>query len=139
MGGFAIVAAGSGVMFDPEFWYSSSSWWLWLFPLASGILITLSTGPDSCWAGADWVARGKTWVNTYELTSIRVVHDESRRKLRLVDSAGQLVNLPLQAVQGNQDLWDLVYNGILHSSKERDTDINALARHSLRLPHPPLR
>lgn len=138
MGGFVVVAAGSGVLLDPYYWYSASSWWLWLFPLAAGVLITLTMGPDSCCAGADWVTHGKEWINTYELTSVRIVHAESRRKLTLADRRGQVVNLPLPTVQGNQNLWDLVYNGILHSINERDVDINPLARYGLKLPQPPL-
>ena len=111
-----------------------------MLPLIAGILITLTIGVGHCCAGADWFARGKPWVNTYDLTSIRVTIPQNERHLELEDSTGRKLKLQLATAQESQDLWDLVYNGILHSATNGDAEVNALAGASLRLlpPRPDL-
>lgn len=138
IGGFFVVALCTGLLLDPEYWYAD--WWLWVLPLIAGILITLTIGVGHCCAGADWFARGKPWVNTYDLTSIRVTIPQNERHLELEDSTGRKLKLQLATAQESQDLWDLVYNGILHSATNGDAEVNALAGASLRLlpPRPDL-
>lgn len=134
IGGFVVVAVGAGLLQGSEDW--SSAWWLWLFPLAAGILIGTTVRVNNCYAGADWFSNGKAWVSTYELTSIEVKTPANYRELKLADSSGRSVEVQLMVAQENQRLWDLVYNGILHSVTSGNADINALARKSFRIPSP---
>lgn len=131
--GFVLVSLCTGLLLDPDYWYDIGWAWLWLLPLAARILMTVTIGVGHCCAGADWFARGKYWVNTYNLISIKVIIPQTNRYLELEDSAGGQLRLPLATAQENQDLWDLVYNGILHSASTGDADINALAGNDLRL------
>lgn len=134
VGGFVVIGLGAGLLQGSEDW--SSAWWLWLFPLAGAILIGLTIRVDSCCAGSDWFSNGKAWVSTYELTSIKVTTPANYRELKLVDGAGRSIEIQLMTAQENQALWDLVYNGILHSVTKGDPEINALARKALKIQPP---
>lgn len=134
IGGFVVIGLGAGLLQGSEDW--SSAWWLWLFPLAGAILIGITIRVDSCCAGADWFSNGKAWVSTYQLTSIKITTPANYRELKLVDSAGRSVEIQLMTAQENQALWDLVYNGILHSVTKGDAELNALARKALKLQPP---
>lgn len=133
IGGFFLVSLCTGLLLDPDYWYDLGSAWMWLLPLISGFLITVTIGVGHCCAGAGWFARGNSWVTTYNLTSIKVTIPQNDRYLDLEDSAGRQLRLPLATAQANKDLWDLVYNGILHSASIGDADINTLAGNDLRL------
>lgn len=86
-------------------------------------------------AGSVWVQTRWSWVNVYELTRIRFTVNGVNRVLRLEDSAGREVDpLDLRDVQANPAMWDLVYNGILHSVASGNCDISEKARAVLRLP-----
>ena len=95
-------------------WVTSWHWWVFIalcalvgYGVFSGTWIA---------AGATWLQNGKRWVNIYELTEIRIKASGTNHMLRLTDSAGRTIgSLKLMAVQRNPKLWDLVYNGILHS------------------------
>jgi hypothetical protein len=111
-----------------------SLWWIWPCIAVLGLLIGLSVRASSCSAGAEWFARNKTWVRTYELTSIKVKTPANYRQLHLEDKDGRKMNIKLLTAQENQELWDLVYNGIRHSVIDGRAETNGLARRALRLP-----
>lgn len=72
-------------------------------------------------------------VPLYRLDSVTVV-DHRRRglALRLVHGSSTLV-LPFGMIEANQQLWDLVYNGVVHSISAGATT-DARTRRVLRLP-----
>lgn len=111
-----------------------STWWMWLFALAAGPLVASSVRTESCAAGAEWFAVGKSWVRTYELTVVKLKSPTNYRVIQLEDSGGRKVRTKLMTVQENQELWDLVYNGILHSVVNNKAETNALARRAFKLP-----
>lgn len=85
--------------------------------------------------GSVWVQDRRGWVNLYELTRIRFAVDGLNRVLRLDDSAGrELDQLYLRDAQANSAMWDLIYNGILHSVASGNCEISEKARAVLRLP-----
>ncbi|MFC7449732.1 hypothetical protein [Rhodococcus daqingensis] len=111
-------------------------WWSWLVLglwLAHGWWF--SRHGNWLAAGAVWVQQDKNWVNTYELTKIRFTVSGLNRVLKLTDSSGRnIYGLVIRDVQSNQPMWDLVYNGILHSVASGDCDISDKARSVLKVP-----
>ncbi len=86
-------------------------------------------------AGATWVQWRSRWVDTYHLTRIRFSADGYSRVLRLKDAHGnEIHSFKISEIQGNPDLWDLVYNGILHSVASGNCDIDAKTRRILQIP-----
>lgn len=85
-------------------------------------------------AGANWFRRARrSWVATYDLVSVRVTKAWAANNLELKDSAGRGLSVKLTDIQENHRLWDLVYNGILHSVYSGRARTNQLARETLRL------
>ena len=132
IGGFLLITVGYTVLHQDIGWMSI--WWMWLIPLVIAPLIALAMRSESCSAGADWFAIGKRFVDTYALSSVEVKAPTHYRELELEDSSGRRTSVQLMTVQANRDLWDLVYNGILHSVVHGGADTNALARRALKLP-----
>nr|WP_246045175.1 hypothetical protein [Rhodococcus oryzae] len=111
-------------------------WWVWVV-FAATVLWGLWTFRHGDWlaAGSTWVQQNKNWVNTYELTQIRFTVSGLNRALILTDSSGQNIHgLVIRSVQSNQPMWDLVYNGILHSVASGNCDISDKARAVLKVP-----
>ncbi|GAA2339774.1 hypothetical protein GCM10009854_15230 [Saccharopolyspora halophila] len=85
-------------------------------------------------AGADWPCLGKkSFIKTYELTEVNATTGGAVRYLELEDARGNKLSVQLGDLQLNRELWDLVYNGILHSVYVRRAETNQMARDFLRL------
>ena len=69
----------------------------------------------------------------YELRSIGVTGSARGRALRVVGPNRQKLTLPLGLLEANQQLWDLVYNGIRHS-EAAGAEIDLRTRELLGLP-----
>lgn len=89
-------------------------WWLWLFVVLGPIYFYFAAR-DRMSAGADWYKRGRRYVKTYELTSVKVKGTPGSWTLDLRDAEGRKVWTELDPIQQHPRLWDLVYNGIRHS------------------------
>lgn len=116
---------------------SLSIWWMWLIILIAGLLIGSSIRVSSCAAGAEWFAVGSNWVDLYNLSSIKVKAPTHYREIILKDRSDRQADFELMEIQENQDLWDLVYNGILHSVVEGGAETNKLGHSVLKLPNQP--
>ncbi|WP_460666815.1 hypothetical protein [Kribbella swartbergensis] len=68
----------------------------------------------------------------YELRSISVTDSIRGRALRIVGPNNQRLTLPLGLLESNQQLWDLVYNGIRHSASA-GAEIDSRTRQLLKL------
>lgn len=68
-----------------------------------------------CSVGADWVAQGRRWVRTYELTAVSFHSRIGGARLRMRDRDGHRMTVKIEDLFGDRVMWDLVYNGILHS------------------------
>jgi hypothetical protein len=89
-------------------------------------------------AGARAVAEVNTYgsgldLPLYELRSIRVMNSPRGRALRIVGPDRQRLTLPFGMLEANQQLWDLVYNGIRHS-EAAGAEIDTRTRELLALP-----
>jgi hypothetical protein len=69
----------------------------------------------------------------YELRSISVIDSPRGLALRIVGPNRQRLTLPFGLLEANQQLWDLVYNGIRHS-EAAGAEIDARTRRLLALP-----
>jgi hypothetical protein len=69
----------------------------------------------------------------YELRSIGVTDSRRGLALRLVGPDGRRLTLPFGLVEANQQLWDLVYNGIRHSAAA-GAEVDDRTRQLLALP-----
>lgn len=112
-----------------------SLWETWLVVVAGGAFMYWRNGREWFAAGAAWAQAGKSWVNTYELVKIKFSVDGVNRVLRLKDSSGrEIYSFRLREFQANPRMWDLVYNGILHSVASGNCEITPKARKVLMLP-----
>ena len=84
-------------------------------------------------AGARWVQERDKWVSTYELTKIRSTTVGLNRASKLTDAQGNTLVLVLRNAQMNPQLWNLVYNGIVHSVASGECDISKAARRILKV------
>lgn len=112
-----------------------STWWLWLFiawPPFVFYFIGKSVGIS---AGADWFAVKTGYVETYELAQVKVVGTSGGLAwdLELKDKQGNELSINLREIQTNRDLWDLVYNGIVHSVQRGSAKTNTRALDKLKL------
>ncbi|MFN2494434.1 MAG: hypothetical protein ABR608_00785 [Pseudonocardiaceae bacterium] len=103
-------------------------WVFWLIVLA-GPLVMFLTG-RSRWmaAGAEWFAANTGWVKIYELIKVELAGSGISPRLYLTDEAGRVAHAELREMQANSRLWDLVYNGIIHSIHTRDVTLNTAAQ-----------
>ena len=113
----------------------ATHWVVWLVMI---ILSTLGTlwviwAWSGLTAGADWVRYGREWVKTYELIEIKMGGSHAKNMLILKDKNGRDFSLSLLILQGIPDLWNLIYNGMLHSAYYGGAAVDELARQKLRL------
>nr|WP_207631457.1 MULTISPECIES: hypothetical protein [unclassified Actinopolyspora] len=114
-----------------------TTWWLWLFVVPWPFVTLLAGRNTRMSAGADWFRYGKKgFIRTYELTSVKVTTEGASRALRLNDAEQRTLSVQLNDIQRNRELWDLVYNGILHSVRGNGAETNKLARTFLDLDNP---
>ena len=114
-------------------------WYLWVILVACGAGMALFVFPtNGTSAGSDWVSRktGKI-LNTYQLTKAKMRAGGNGAWLDLEDSSGNVLFINQGELQRNPALWDLVYNGILHSVHRGGADTNSMAQRRLQLNNPP--
>lgn len=117
-------------------WMLKPSWaFFWVLSLGGGWLMYKIFSNVWLAAGATWLQNGRYWVDVYQLTEIKVKAAGVNQMLRLKDSVGREIgSLKLGDVQRNQALWDLVYNGILHSVASGAATPSKGTREILKLP-----
>jgi hypothetical protein len=109
------------------------TWWLWLILVGCCSLFLLARKKLRTTAGSDWLRMDQQWVDTYRLRSIRVTRGARTHHLELVDQAGNKLHTQVYYLQKNRRLWDLVFNGILHSIVHSGADVNRRAVDHLHL------
>jgi hypothetical protein len=115
-------------------------WYLWLIPLLCPPIFMLAGRSSRCSAGAQWLARGGGgWVRLYEINLIKVslASAGTARQIELHDSCGHAMSIRVDDLQLNPKLWDLVYNGLIHSVHVNGAETNKRARDWLQLERPP--
>ncbi|MPY79722.1 MAG: hypothetical protein GEV04_14865 [Actinophytocola sp.] len=109
-------------------------WWLWLILVVFTSPLLLVRRGTRMTVGADWLRlAGDQWVDTYRLSTIRVTTGFGTYHLELTDAAGNKADTQVWYLQKNRKLWDLLYNGILHSIVHHGADVNRRAVEHLHL------
>lgn len=117
-----------------SFWWMTL-WWAWLCgPVLLGVILYVWTRRAAIAAGVDWYKNGKHWVDTYDLKSVKVEAGPGKFNLALRDRSSRAVVTPCLTIEKNRKLWDLVYNGIVHSVKDHPVETNKASRQYLDLP-----
>lgn len=91
--------------------------WLWLLLVPWPILLLMIGRNYRMAAEAEWLRYGKrSRVQLYELESVKVVVNfgGAAHTLQMKDSRGDSVSGDVNDLQQNHELWELIYNGILH-------------------------
>ena len=109
-------------------------WWIWALALGFAVVMYFSVKVESIAAGAEWVMERKTWVRTYELASIKAYTYSNTLNMHLIDRDGRKLEISIDHLQDDRRIWDLTYNGILHSAVKNGAETNQLARGTLNLP-----
>lgn len=109
-------------------------WQIWCGLAAYGVYVYVTLNREWFAAGAVWAQSGTSWVNTYELVEIRITGSGAYSMLTLTDASGRVLAGPLRELEANWRLWDLIYNGILHSAASGNCTITRRAQKHLRLP-----
>lgn len=113
------------------------TWWLWLL-LTPWPFVFLLLGNQPISAGADWLAGRKIFVKTYDLVKVKVgVTGSAAHQLQITDKYGNGAEFQITILQQNHKLWDLVYNGLVHSVHINGAETNQRARDYLLLDYPP--
>ena len=112
-------------------------WWAWLILVLAGVLIGLTQRKGlECSAGVEWVRGRKTWVRTYELVKVKLSVGVGQFYLSMQDCDGRSMSLAVAALQEDPLMWDLVYNGVLHSVIAGGAETNGQLHRFLRVPYP---
>ena len=135
---YNLIVTGEGLRFLTQPRISVAWYFLILLPFLSAAIFYRHFNREFVAAGAGWVAHNSGWVRTYDLIQVKVEID-AQPFLYLLDSDLRAIRPPLREIQQNRDLWDLVYNGILHSFQERHVHTDPNARRLLQLHGPAMR
>lgn len=111
-------------------------WWIWpLIGLFSvGGYFTRSMVEVS--AGADWLQYRRHWVKTYDLANVTTYYRGNNYWIRLHDRDGHAINVSVSHIQENREVWDLLYNGILHSVITGGAETNGHLHGVFHVPRP---
>lgn len=107
-------------------WWANE-WVFWLIVLFAPLMMLLGRRHWMA-VGADWFASHTGWVKLYELTKVELAGSGASPSLYLTDAEGRVAHAELRRIQANSRLWDLVYNGIIHSLHTREVTVNTAAR-----------
>ncbi|WP_157183066.1 hypothetical protein [Sciscionella marina] len=108
-------------------------WYIWPIIIIGPLLAALTVRGNKCAAGAEWLRHNKRWVRIYELTKISLRRYTSDMELHLTDSNGRTVEVSTLLLQSDRLVWDLVYNGVLHSAANGAT-VTSAAKKALKIP-----
>lgn len=109
-------------------------WYVWLTIIACSGLFLLGRKNMKMTAGADWFSVAGSWIDTYQLRNIKITESTSLGvNIVLIDQAEHKIDTKLYYLQKNRKLWDLVYNGILHSIMYNGAAVNRRAADHLEL------
>lgn len=131
--GGTIITVATTLSWDGFGWMTR--WIFWLIISVTMAILAFVIRTEVFSAGAEWFRRQKKWVRLYELTEVKLTgRPWGRIQLVLRDRENRQVKADLNYLVQNRELWDLVYNGIVHSVHHNQARTNLGARRSLRLP-----
>lgn len=110
-------------------------WPLWVILVGTSALLYVAQR-GACAAGAEWLSYRNEWVKLYELDKITCNSNVGNVDLTMKDSDGRKLSVKLADLQRDRLLWDLVYNGVLHSVIARRAETNGQLHHLIHVPYP---
>jgi hypothetical protein len=132
-----LLAAGIASLTRGTAWIMHAKYWgVWAFLTVSLVVVYFFFRGGRYSAGADWVARGKKWVKVYDLVKVVSRSYPGGPGVYLRDSGGRTLRFKFVDLSSDRMLWDLTYNGILHSVIAGRAETNWMLRKSLALPYP---
>jgi hypothetical protein len=119
-------------------WIVNAKYWgVWAIFAVSLVVVYFISRADRFSAGADWVARGRKWVRVYDLVKVTChSYPYYGAGVCMRDSGGRKLRYRFIDLSSDRLLWDLTYNGILHSVIAGGAETNWMLRKSLALPYP---
>lgn len=122
-------------------------WQVWIIIVVGAWLMAAPLTFNSMSAGADWLQWGVRSsilyrkqrigvINFYNITSISSSGAGATVYLRFEDSGGNVLFRMLHDLQKSRKIWDLFYNGVLHSVAN-GADIDYMATKALHLDETP--
>ena len=111
-------------------------WWAWVLVLVFTGLIMGTVRRSGCSAGADWLQHPGGWVRLYELTKATAHWRSNATHVDFEDRHGNVVMISLSDLHEDREIWDLVYNGILHSVVSGGAETNGRLHSALDVPKP---
>ena len=105
----AVLSLGRGLS-----WMGLWQTWLTLCVFALGIYAS-SRKVKQCYAGVDWLARGKKWVSTSHLTSAECHARRTELEILLADKEGRSLEVDLSVLQKNPVIWESTRKAIIDS------------------------
>jgi hypothetical protein len=116
---------------------SITFWFSWIvLAVVMAVMYAILRG-ERFSAGADWVASQGKWVRVYELVEVTAHTSGTGVYVTLKDSGGREVEYKFADLGGSDRLlFDLTYNGILHSVIAGGAKTNPLLHRTLKLPYP---
>jgi hypothetical protein len=133
-GFWAVIISGILILNNGFGWLQY--WWAWAILVPGIFWIYRSILSGDCAAGADWVAQGRRWVKVYELIEVSYHSRIGGARLRLRDADGNRMSIKIEVLHANRTIWDLVYNGILHSVIAGGARTNNRLHLDVHVPHP---
>lgn len=132
--GFIAMAIGLTVMqgFSQQW---AQFWWIWVILVLASLGVYSSDRAAKPEVGAEWLKNGKAWVRIYELVEIRGKARGRHIELTLRDRDDRYLQIGSGDLQEDGELWDLVYNGMLHSIIEGEANVDSVVHFALRLPY----
>lgn len=107
---------------------------VWLILAAFQAWIYLVSARTCLSAGADWVARRRRWVSTYELVKVTChAYPYWGVALCMRDSGWRKLRYRFIDLSSDRLMWDLTYNGILYSAIINNAKTNGTFRRTLPL------
>jgi hypothetical protein len=111
-------------------------WQVWLVIVIGCVLIYSARRSVECSSGADWLRRKKGWVKLYQLTKVTAHWRSNAVHLDLKDRDNRELQIRVSDIQENRLMWDLVYNGILHSVIAGGAETNGRLHAAIQVPRP---
>ena len=112
---FFVLVIGVTVIrgFDPSW----MAYWLpWVVLIAFTLLMAWLVSTSACSVGADWLkVSRRRWVRLYDLAYIKTARHNTELYVEFKDHDGRYIDTKLEDLQQDRGMWDLIYNGILHS------------------------
>jgi hypothetical protein len=112
-------------------------WGVWVVIFLGMALMYAILRGERFSAGAEWLASKGKWVRVYELVEVTARTSGTGVYVTLKDSGRREVEYKFADLSGSDRLlFDLTYNGILHSVIAGGAKTNPLLHRTLKLPYP---